>query len=54
MPLFPLPPLAGIAINLTILAALVREDPAHSLAGLLAPTLAALAYLAIHRLRPSV
>jgi APA family basic amino acid/polyamine antiporter len=51
MPLFPLPPLAGIAINLVILIALVREDLAHSAVAIMAPVVAALAYLAIHRFR---
>ncbi len=54
MPFFPLPPLAGIAINLVVLVALVREDPAHTLVAIVAPVVAALVYLAIHRLRPQV
>lgn len=54
MPFFPLPPLAGIAINLVILIALVREDPANTLVGIVAPVAAALVYLAIHRLRPQL
>lgn len=54
MPLFPLPPLAGIAINLVILIALVHEDPVNTLVGIVAPLVAALAYLAIHRLRPKL
>lgn len=35
MPWFPLPALLGLAINLALLAALVMDDPAHSLLGLL-------------------
>jgi len=31
MPLFPLPALAGLAINTILLLALVREDPLHTL-----------------------
>lgn len=54
MPLFPLPPLAGIAINLVILVALVHEDPINTLVGIVSPLVAALAYLAIHRLRPKL
>lgn len=54
MPFFPLPPLAGIAINLTILIALLREDPVHTVIGIVAPVFAALVYLAIHRPRPQV
>lgn len=33
IPLFPLPPLLAIAINLALLAALIYEDPLHSLEG---------------------
>ena len=36
MPWFPLPPLLAIALNAALLAALVYEDPMHSLAGLTA------------------
>jgi APA family basic amino acid/polyamine antiporter len=52
MPLFPLPPLAGIAINVAVLAALVSEEPVTTLTAFLAPTLAAIAYLAIQRFAP--
>ncbi|HEY0647104.1 APC family permease [Phenylobacterium sp.] len=52
MPLFPLPPLAGIAINVAVLAALVSEEPVTTLTGFLAPTLAAIAYLVIKRFAP--
>lgn len=34
IPLFPLPPLLAIAINAALLAALIFEDPLHSLQGL--------------------
>ena len=51
MPFFPLPPLAGIAINLAVLIALLREDLGHTLVAMLAPVIAALTYLVIHRLR---
>ncbi len=54
MPLFPLPPLAGIAINMVILIALMHEDPANTLVGIVTPFVTALAYLAIHRRRPEV
>lgn len=33
IPLFPLPPLLAVAINLALLAALIYEDPLHSLEG---------------------
>lgn len=52
MPFFPLPPLAAIAINMVILIALLHEDPANTLVGIVTPFVIALAYLAIHRLRP--
>ena len=52
MPLFPLPPLAGIAINVAVLAALVSEEPVTTLTAFLAPTLAAIAYLVIKRFAP--
>jgi basic amino acid/polyamine antiporter, APA family len=54
MPLFPLPPLLGIAINLAVLAALFREDPTNSLLAVAAPVGAAVIYLVIHRFRPRV
>jgi APA family basic amino acid/polyamine antiporter len=37
MPVFPLPPLIGLAINAALLFAIVREDPPHSLFALAAP-----------------
>lgn len=52
IPFFPLPPLMGIAINVVILIALLREDPANTFVGIATPFVTALAYLAIHRLRP--
>jgi len=52
MPFFPLPPPAGIAINLAILVALVGEDPANTLVGIATPLVAALAYPVLHRPRP--
>jgi len=36
IPWFPLPPLLAIALNAILLAALIYEDPAHSLAGVVA------------------
>ena len=36
IPWFPLPPLLAIALNAMLLAALIYEDPAHSLAGVVA------------------
>src|SRR5207244_2649126 len=54
MPLYPLPPLLGIAINLAVLAALFHEDLLNSALGIVAPVVAAGVYLLIHRLRPRV
>ncbi len=34
MPLFPLPALVGLAVNLTLMAAVIYEDPLHSMIGL--------------------
>ena len=49
MPWFPLPPLLAIALNAALLAALVYEDPMHSLAGLVALVCIAVVYVAIGR-----
>lgn len=50
LPLFPAPPIAGIVINLAILAALLREDPANTLIALLAPAAGWAAYAGLRRL----
>lgn len=50
MPWFPGPPLLAIALNTALLAALIYEDPMHSLAGLVALACIAAAY-AIIRMR---
>ena len=34
MPLFPLPALVGLSVNLLLMAAVIYEDPLHSLIGL--------------------
>jgi APA family basic amino acid/polyamine antiporter len=34
MPLFPLPALVGLAVNLLLMAAVIYEDPLHSMIGL--------------------
>lgn len=49
MPLFPLPALIGLALNLSLLAALVVSDPWHALAGLAAAVLLGLGYAAAKR-----
>jgi amino acid transporter len=49
IPWFPLPPLLAILINALLLAAMIYEDPLHSLAGLFALACIALVYLLIRR-----
>jgi APA family basic amino acid/polyamine antiporter len=49
MPWFPLPALLAIALNAVLLAALIYEDPFHSLSGLVALSLIAGIYLVIQR-----
>ena len=51
MPLFPLPALIGLALNLSLLTALVVSDPWHALAGVGAAVLLGLAYAAVKRRR---
>lgn len=49
MPLYPLPVLVALAVNLALLAAFIWEDAFHSMQGLLILALIALVYGAIHR-----
>jgi basic amino acid/polyamine antiporter, APA family len=49
MPWFPLPPLVAIALNVGLLAALIYEDPMHSLAGLFALACIGVVYFFINR-----
>lgn len=49
MPWFPLPPLLALALNAALLAALVYEDPWHSLGGLLALAAIGLVYFVLGR-----
>lgn len=49
MPWFPLPPLLAIALNAALLAALIYEDPTHSLAGVVALACIAVVYAVIGR-----
>lgn len=51
MPLFPLPALLGAAINTALIAALVWEDPWHSLAGVFALVVLAFGYIGLARYR---
>jgi APA family basic amino acid/polyamine antiporter len=44
MPLFPLPALAGLLLNLTLLVALTIDDPGHSLIGLSAAVVLGIGY----------
>ena len=55
IPWFPLPPLIAIALNAALLAAMIYEDPMHSLAGLCALSVIALVYYGMgRRPRPQV
>jgi APA family basic amino acid/polyamine antiporter len=55
IPWFPLPPLIAIALNAALLAAMIYEDPTHSLAGLCALGVIALVYYGMgRRPRPQV
>jgi APA family basic amino acid/polyamine antiporter len=49
IPWYPLPPLLAIALNAALLAALIYEDPGHSLAGLVALGCIAVVYALIGR-----
>ena len=51
MPLFPLPALIGLALNLSLLVAMVVADPGHAAAGLAAALLLGLAYSLLRRRR---
>lgn len=51
MPLFPLPALIGLALNLSLLIALVVSDPWHALAGVGAATVLGLLYAMMKRRR---
>jgi APA family basic amino acid/polyamine antiporter len=52
MPLFPLPPLVGLAINGALLVAIVAEDPTHSLLAVLSLAAIGAAYAVAQRLAP--
>ena len=49
MPLFPLPSLLGMALNLTLLTAMAIDDPWHSLAGIVAAVVLGATYAVIGR-----
>jgi APA family basic amino acid/polyamine antiporter len=49
MPLFPLPALIGLALNLSLLVALIGSDPGHATAGLAAAVTLGLAYAVLRR-----
>ena len=49
MPLFPLPALIGLALNLSLLVALVASDPWHATAGVAAAVLLGLAYAVLRQ-----
>lgn len=51
IPLYPLPAIAAIGLNLALLAALVFEDPLHSLGGFAFLAVVGAAYATVHRIR---
>jgi basic amino acid/polyamine antiporter, APA family len=51
IPLYPLPAIAAIALNLALLAALVFEDPVHSLGGIAILAVIGAVYATVHRIR---
>lgn len=51
IPFYPLPVLAAVGLNLALLAALVFEDPVHSLGGFAFLAVVGAIYAAVHRMR---
>jgi APA family basic amino acid/polyamine antiporter len=49
IPFYPMPVIAAIALNLTLLAALVFEDPVHSLGGFAFLAVVGVVYASVHR-----
>ena len=49
MPVYPLPAIAAVGLNLALLAALVVEDPVHSLGGFAFLAVIGAVYAAVHR-----
>ena len=51
IPLFPLPAIAAVGLNLALLVALVFEDPVHSLGGFAFLAVVGTIYATVHRIR---
>jgi amino acid transporter len=51
IPFYPLPVIAAVALNLALLAALVIEDPVHSLGGFAFLALVGATYATVHHFR---
>ena len=51
IPLYPLPAIAAVGLNLALLAALIFEDPVHSLGGLAFLAVVGAIYATVHRMR---
>ena len=51
IPFYPLPPIAAVGLNLALLAALLFEDPMHSLGGLAFLAVVGVTYASVHRIR---
>lgn len=49
IPTYPLPAIAAVGLNLALLAALVADDPAHSLGGFAFLAVVGVVYAAVHR-----
>ena len=49
IPLYPLPAIAAVALNLALLAALIVDDPIHSLEGFAFLAVIGAVYAAVHR-----
>jgi APA family basic amino acid/polyamine antiporter len=49
IPVYPLPAIAAVGLNLALLAALVVEDPMHSLGGFAFLAVIGAVYAALHR-----
>ena len=51
IPFYPLPAIAAIGLNLALLAALVFEDPVHSLGGFAFLAVVGAVYATVHRVK---
>ena len=49
IPLYPIPPIAAVGLNVALLAALIVEDPVHSLGGFAFLAVVGAVYATVHR-----